>query len=253
MLNSLPSPVLIAHRGSSAHAPENTLASFLLAEIQGVKMIELDVQLTADKHLVVVHDNSVDRTTNGTGKISEMTLAEIRSLNASFSFQEQFPEERIPTLEEVFLRLNPSTLINIELKNIFHPLDELPVKVAEFIYAHKLSDRVFFSSFNPFALSRIARLLPESPRGRLLHYPLTVELHSRIQQLIQSCESVNISFQSLTVRRIEAFQKVGLKVFTYTLNRREDIIKALVSGVDGFFTDDPPLGFAVIEEWKNSE
>src|SRR5690242_14424230 len=102
MLESLPQPVLFAHRGASAHAPENTLAAFELALTQQADGIELDVKLTSDGHVIVHHDATVNRTTNGQGRIKDMTLVGLKKLDAGSSFSEQFRGEKIPTLEEVF-------------------------------------------------------------------------------------------------------------------------------------------------------
>src|ERR1041384_8836764 len=93
MLESLPRPVIIAHRGASARAPENTIASFELAVAQGAEAIELDVKLSADGHVIVHHDPTVDRTTNGKGKVKDLTLAELQQLDAGGFFSETFRSE----------------------------------------------------------------------------------------------------------------------------------------------------------------
>ena len=248
MFKTLTSPVLIAHRGASAYAPENTLASFLLAAEQGSRAIELDVQLTADLHVVAFHDQNVDRLTNGSGRLSKFTLSQIQSMTLSEN-TDTYPGESVPTLDIVLASIDPEILLNIELKNLAFPFDKLPSEVSKIVERHNAGDRVYFSSFNPFALLRISQLLPDSLRGRLLYYPATVELHSRFPWLLWKCQTVNISFKSVSRERVESFKQAGRLVFTYTLNRHEDIIKALDLGVDGFFTDDPPLGFKAISDW----
>src|SRR5512145_1023455 len=100
MLETLPRPVIFAHRGASAHAPENTLAAFELAIAQQADAVELDVKLTADGQVIVFHDSTVDRTTNGHGKVQDMTLAELKALDAGSFLGSQFAGEKIPTLEE---------------------------------------------------------------------------------------------------------------------------------------------------------
>src|SRR5215204_4501911 len=100
MLTSLPQPVIFAHRGASAHAPENTLAAFELALAQGADGIELDAKLSADGHVVVIHDATVDRTTDKHGRVKDMSLAELRSLDAGTFFEEKYHREKVPTLEE---------------------------------------------------------------------------------------------------------------------------------------------------------
>src|SRR5689334_23229806 len=115
MLESLPRPVIFAHRGASAYAPENTIASFEFAVAQGTDAIELDVKLSADGHVIVHHDPTVDRTTNGKGKVKDLTLAELKTLDAGGFFSENFHGEKIPTLEEVFEAVGKRTFINVEL------------------------------------------------------------------------------------------------------------------------------------------
>ena len=98
MFSTLTSPVIFAHRGASSHAPENTLAAFQLAIDQGAEAIELDVQLTRDQEVVVFHDVHLDRTTNGSGKVKDLTLSELKSYNAGIAFNPAYQNEKIPTL-----------------------------------------------------------------------------------------------------------------------------------------------------------
>src|SRR3990170_393671 len=102
MFNQLPRPVIFAHRGASAYAPENTLAAFSLAVRQKSDGIELDAKLSADGHVVVIHDQTVDRTTSSRGRVADLTLADLREMDAGSHFDVEYKGERIPTLEEVF-------------------------------------------------------------------------------------------------------------------------------------------------------
>src|SRR5512140_263558 len=131
MLPDLPRPVVFAHRGASAHAPENTLASFDLAFAQGADAIELDAQLTADGEIVVFHDATLDRATDGTGRLSQKTLAELRALDAGSSFSPKHRGEKIPLLEEVFDAVGKKLFINVELKNYHAPRNDLVPRVCE--------------------------------------------------------------------------------------------------------------------------
>lgn len=248
MFDSLPSPVVIAHRGASTHAPENTLAAFNLAVSQGAPVIELDVQLSADGEVVVFHDCSVSRTTDGSGRIRHLTLKDLKSLHAGASFGTSYPNAKIPTLNEIFNDINPDTFLNIELKNLNSPLDSLPSKVAKIVQASHGNNRVLFSSFNPVALRRIRQYLPTVPRGLLLHKPGHVDLCIFFSGLISGYQSINISFSSVTESRVNALHALGKKVLTYTLNHPLDISHALDCGVDGFFTDDPALGLRILSE-----
>ena len=153
-------PKIIAHRGASGHAPENTMAAFQLALEQGADGIELDVMLSKDGQLVVIHDDTVDRTTNGIGRVKDMTLAQLKALDAGNG-------EQIPTLEEVLETFDGRFLINIELRNYATPLDPLPRVVAELIKSNGFSRSVFVSTFNPINLIRFRRLCPKVKLGLL--------------------------------------------------------------------------------------
>ena len=134
----------IAHRGFSAVYPENTLLSFNKALELGVNHLELDLQVTFDGHLVVMHDRTVDRTTNGSGEVADLTLAEIRELDAGTWRGAEYEGERIPTYEEVIDNL-PTAVLVTELK--FAGNDDIR-KVIDLIEASGVSDRVFISSFD---------------------------------------------------------------------------------------------------------
>jgi len=137
-------PLIIGHRGASAHAPENTIAAFQLALKFGADAVELDAKLSADGAIVVIHDQTVDRTTNGQGKISEFSLTEIKKLDAGSKFDLQFEGEAIPTLEEVFEVVGGKLLINVELTNYAMPNDDLPERVAELVKRMKMEMVLFF-------------------------------------------------------------------------------------------------------------
>src|SRR5512135_2653183 len=128
LLQPRPTPLVLAHRGASLHAPENTLAAFTLAADQGADGIELDVKLTRDGSIVVMHDATVDRTTTGHGRVSDLTLSEIKALDAGSNFEPQFAQERVPLLEEVFAAVAGRLMINIELTNYASRRDGLERK-----------------------------------------------------------------------------------------------------------------------------
>lgn len=246
MFNSLQTPVLFAHRGASAHAPENTLPAFSHAISQGAPAIEIDIQLTSDGIPIVFHDTTLSRTTNGTGRIQDKSLEELKSFDAGVAFGSAFLDTKIPALEEIFTELDKSIFLNIELKNLASPFDLLPEVAANIITKHRAENRVLISSFNPIALLRIGKLLPEVPRGLLLHKTSHVDFCLLFPQFISGIQSLHISFRTLTRERVYAIHNAGKRVFTYTLNHPDDIKKALKYGVDGFFTDDPALGLRII-------
>ena len=149
------------------HAPENTLASFELALSQGADAIELDVRLSADGEVVVIHDSTVDRTTNGHGHVAKLTLNELRSLDAGGYFSEKFRGQKIPLLEEVFETVGTKTAVNVELKDHTLPGSQLVEKVCALIEKHGMEKRIVFSSFFAPDLKKAQRLLPGALCGLL--------------------------------------------------------------------------------------
>lgn len=157
-------PLIISHRGASAIAPENTLAAFSLARELGADGIEFDVQLTADGQPIVIHDASVERTTNGFGEVAEMTLAQLKELDAGDG-------QTLPTLDEVFELLGASMLYNIELKGLSRRENGLEAAVANRIRSHQLEVQTLISSFNPWAVRRACRYMSENTLVALLRVP----------------------------------------------------------------------------------
>lgn len=147
--------LIIGHRGASAYAPENTLAAFELAAEQGADGIELDVQLSKDGRLVIIHDFDVSRTTNGQGKVAELTVAELQAFDAGQG-------QKIPTLDELFEAMGPRLLYNIEIKYFGWRDRGVETAVADRITAYHLENHVLVSSFNPLAVRRARRRLPNS-------------------------------------------------------------------------------------------
>ena len=167
-------PLVIAHRGDSAHRPENTLASFVSALEVGADIVELDVQLSADGHVVVLHDGTVDRTTDGHGSVSELSLAELRRLSAGFPerFGDAYRDERIPTLAETLALLKGRARVLIEIKK-----ESVGEDASSGIEAHTIEEvrragivgDVVFLSFEREALRRCRQLAPEIRRGHLFY------------------------------------------------------------------------------------
>src|SRR5262249_8674104 len=171
---TLPVPLVIGHRGDSAHRPENTLSSFASALEAGVDIVELDVQLTRDQHVVVIHDPTVDRTTSGRGAVGAMTLAEVRALSAGCpaSFGSAYAGERVPTLAEVLAFLKGRARILLEIKTESVTDDVLGGVEARSIAEVRKADMardVVILSFDHRALERSRAQAPEITRGHLFH------------------------------------------------------------------------------------
>jgi glycerophosphoryl diester phosphodiesterase len=249
MYQDLPRPTIFAHRGSIAHAPENTLAAFNLAVAQGAPAIELDAKLTADVEIVVFHDQTLERTTDGRGKLREQTLAGLKELDAGVHFSAAYKGEKIPTLTEVFETVGRLIFINVELTNYTSPRDQLPDKAAALVQKFGLEDRVMFSSFNRYALQRVSRLLPEVPRG-LLALPgiLGAPARSWLGRMGLAYQAIHPAERDATPGLIKKAHQRGYRVHVYTVNRRQEMLRLFQEGVDGIFTDDPPLAFDVLKQ-----
>ncbi|MEW6718775.1 MAG: glycerophosphodiester phosphodiesterase family protein [Chloroflexota bacterium] len=248
MLHRLPRPTIFAHRGASAYAPENTLAAFELAVKQGAHAIELDAKLCADGQVVVIHDTTVDRTTDGSGRVGDLPLEALRELDAGEFFDASFRGERIPTLSEVLESIGRRLWINIELTNYTTPNDALPAKAAELVRHHGLQERVIFSSFNPLTLNRMKKELPRVPKGWLIAPGSWGAWSWRLLRGYISHEAVHPASQIVSPGWVTRIHLQGRRVHVYTVNRVEEIKRLLDWDVDGIFTDDPLLALQVVQE-----
>lgn len=241
MIRHLPTPAVIAHRGASAFAPENTISAFNLAVSQKADAIELDVQLSADGEIIVFHDLTAGRLTSYNGLIRNLKLSKIKELDVGSHFDQAFQGESIPQLSEVLAQ--PGMLpINIELKGFgINPQKFVKSVIADVKY-YDWSDRVLISSFKLIHILysyqaasdlKYALILP-SPFGSLL-------LRTGLIKFLPLV-SVHIPFLSATQRLISKIHSFGMKAFVYTLNSPKNIRLVLEAGADGFFTDNPDLG-----------
>ena len=232
--------LIFAHRGSSVREPENTLVSFQRAEQEGADGIELDVQMTKDGELVVIHDETVNRTTNGKGFVKDFTYAELTQLRIVDKKNKRiFPRsgERIPTLSEVFRWLKTTNLLcNIELKNsvIFYP--NLEERVVQEVKDFGLEDRVVYSSFNHDSLAHMLRIDPHAETAvlykEILHQPW---------KYVQSfgARGIHPSWKSLTQDVLLETIENGIAVRPYTVNRRLVMEQLFRLQCTAIFTDDP--------------
>ena len=245
MLETLPRPTIFAHRGASAHAPENTLAAFELALAQGAEGIELDAKLSADGHAVVIHDATVDRTTDGHGRVKDMSLADLRSLGAGLFFAEKYRGEKVPTLEEVFEALGKRIFINVELTNYNTPGDHLVESVCILVKKFELQKRVLFSSFFASNLSKARGLLPEVPRGLLAFNGLLGAWARSFGFAFGRYQALHPNLKDVTPQQVQRVHRLERRVHVWTVNATEDMRRLFDWGVDAIFTDDPQLAVQV--------
>ncbi len=240
MLAKFSPPTFFAHRGACAHAPENTLSAFELAINQGAPAIEFDVKLTADRQVIIMHDMTVDRTTNGKGEVRNFSLAALRELDAGSWYSEAFVGEKVPTLDEVFEAVGRKLFINVELTNYSTPFDGLVYEVVSLVKKHGLADRILFSSFFPTNLALARRLLPQTPRGQLA-------LDGRSgwwQRAAGNWMDVQAEHPytgDVTAESVQKAHARGRRVHVWTVNDPADMKRLRSLGVDAIFTDDPPL------------
>jgi glycerophosphoryl diester phosphodiesterase len=245
MIETLPQPVIFAHRGASAYAPENTLAAFYLALEQGAPAIEFDVKLSADREVVVIHDQTVNRTTNGSGNVAHLPLEVLRELDAGSWFGDGFRGEKIPTLHEVFAAFGETLLMNIELTNYATPFDALIPRVADLVKRYGVQHRVWFSSFYPHNLIRAARLLPDVPRAQLL-WPGAAGWWQHAWGLAINVQAEHPWKGDVNAESIESAHRRRRRVHAWTVNNPEDIRRLQALGIDGMFTDDPITALQII-------
>jgi glycerophosphoryl diester phosphodiesterase len=249
MWNDLSAPVIVAHRGDKAFAPENTLSAFRQAAEKGADAVEFDVKLSADGQVIVLHDQTVDRTTNGAGNAAKLSLAALRELDAGVQFPGQFPGEKIPTLDDVFTEYGRRLYMNVELTNYSTPNDALVSKVVALVRSHELEKRVLFSSFLSGNLEKARRFLPEVPRA-LLTLPGLMGLWGRNFGWRGDVAALNPYMSDITAGLVDRVHAAGKRVYAWTVIAEADIKRMIGLGVDGIITDDPALALRLLGKGK---
>ena len=238
-------PLIYAHRGASAYAPENTLAAFRLALEQGADGIELDAKLSADGEIVVIHDQTVDRTTQGKGRVNQLALSELKKLDAGSWKGDAFKGEKIPTLAEVFSTVGGKLKINVELTNYSSPQDGLANKVLTLVQEYHLEDSILFSSFLLSNLAIVRQVWPEAPVG-ILADPGIKGLRNRSKFSREiSPGYMHPHFLDVSRRLVEREKAAGRLLNVWTVNSAVVMRTLIRFGVAGIITDDPLLGLKI--------
>ena len=237
--NSVSYPLIFAHRGVSYKAPENTLPAFGLAAEQKADGIELDVQLSADGQPVVIHDFSVDRITDGIGKVADLSLADLQALKIEGA-------EKIPSLDNVFETFGPQFIYNIEIKGLTLRNRGLEAAIADRIEAYHLEDRVIISSFNPFALKRFRKCAPSRIPVALLRKKGLL----RFTYILGDGDGDNPHYSLINRRYMNWAMKRGYKVNAWTVDDPDEARRLTDLGVHGLITNKPAFLRASLEQNK---
>jgi glycerophosphoryl diester phosphodiesterase len=228
---------IFAHRGSAGTHPENTMIAFYEAERAGADGIELDVQLTKDGQIVVIHDETIDRTTDGTGWVKDFTYHELQQFNAAYKFANQYGTCRIPLLEEVLAWICSKPLfLNIELKNSVIAYEKLEEKVIAMIRHYRLEDRTILSSFNHNSMARCHRLAPAIETALLYIEPLYEPWH---YVCVMRAKGLHPYHRNVTEPFIRQARRHQIAVRPFTINKESLMKKMFQYKVDAIFTDYP--------------
>jgi glycerophosphoryl diester phosphodiesterase len=239
-LKTFKRPFVIAHRGYKAKYPENTISAFNAATDAGAQMIEMDVRLTKDQKVVIIHDESLERTTDGHGLVKDHTLEELKQLDAGGWFHPRFAGERIPTLEEILSKMMDRTLLNIEIKAIEYgpnqPPDAIEQQVVQHIQRQKALSFVLISSFELKILENITAMQLTMPIALISNRPAD-------QDTLKICQSLKIfswhpKLDIVTRDQVTMMHEANIKVFPYNVNSLKDFQKTIQMETDGVIVDD---------------
>ncbi|MBO0991722.1 glycerophosphodiester phosphodiesterase [Bacillus sp. SD088] len=228
--------ISVAHRGASGYAPENTMAAFQKAVDHGMDYIELDIHLSKDDQLVIIHDDKVNRTTNGSGYVRNFTLEELKELDAGSKFNASFKGERIITLEELLDTMLHQIGIIIEIKE---PEANTGIEqiLADLIEQYNNTNNVIIQSVNFESMKKMHELLPKIPVAVLVsrtEHPLSSQ---QLDDIADYATYVNYNIRYLRQRDVEEIHKRDKKVMAWTIRDPRKMQKALNLGVDGIITD----------------
>ncbi|MBB6218990.1 glycerophosphoryl diester phosphodiesterase [Anaerosolibacter carboniphilus] len=237
---------IFAHRGASGYAPENTMAAFQKALEMGADGIELDVHLSKDGRLIVCHDETLQRTTNGMGWIKDMTLEEIRQYDGGSWFSEEYQREKVPVLEEVLdLIQSTKTLLNVEIKNGIVIYPGIERKVINLIRRYALEERTIISSFYHYSLVESKRIDPFIKTGALYvaGWLEPWEYARKIQ-----ADALHPIYHNIDLAFVEGCRSYGIDINTYTVNEEADMARLAGMGVAGIITNHPDRGVSMMNQ-----
>ena len=237
---------VFAHRGWCGVYPENTMLAFEKAIELGVDGIELDVHMTKDNQLVIIHDETVNRTCDGTGRVKDMTVEELKKLDASSIFRGKYGKCEIPTLREYLERVKDLPLItNIELKTNLYDYEGLPEMVYELIKEYGLQDRMIISSFNHYTIMRMKAIAPELKYGFLSD---TWILDAGAYCAKHGVPCYHPGRGNLIPELVKEIKDHGLEINTWTVNQEEEVRRFHAMGIDSIIGNYPDMIKRVLAE-----
>ncbi len=229
--------LIFGHRGAMARAPMNSMAAFKLAGEQGADGIELDVHLSRDGQLVVIHDDTVDATTDGQGKVADMTLDQLKRLDAGAWYADEFAGQGIPTLDEVIDAIGKSLFINVEIKSPRESVDRLENRLASCLRRHNMRERIIVSCFDPVILRRVKQTMPMVLMGFLYQPDMPAAHYLPLKELWHEARHPRHDMVDEGYMRWARAQGYFVNVWTVNDPRRALQLKRL--GVNSIMTDDP--------------
>lgn len=228
---------IFAHRGASAYAPENTVEAFALAMEQGADGIELDVQMTKDGQVVVIHDETIDRVSDGTGAVRDYSLEELRKFRFA-NHMKNYENAMIPTLKEVLDLIKPSNmLLNIELKTGIYWYPSLEEKTMELVKEAGMEDRVIYSSFNHYSIKKILEL--DSCAECAFLYSDVILNVDKYAKNVGVCGLHPAVYHLKMAEFLKEYQESGLKVRVWTVNKKEDMERFIKADLEAVITNYP--------------
>ncbi|OLS41766.1 glycerophosphodiester phosphodiesterase [Bacillus sp. MRMR6] len=238
---------IFAHRGYSANFAENTMTAFIEAEKAGADGLELDVQLTKDGEVVVIHDEKVNRTTDGNGFVKNLLFKEIRKFNAN---KKGVKKEPIPSLIEVLEWMQTNNMVcNIELKNTLIPYKGMEEKVIDLTRQYGLTDRIIISSFNHYSIVYSYRMAPEIETAPLFYE--TIYMPWIYAQSIRA-KGIHPKYSLISDEIIKSTMENGIAVRPYTVNKEADMHRLFKINCTAIITDDPVKALRIKKQYRET-
>jgi glycerophosphoryl diester phosphodiesterase len=231
-------PVVIAHRGASGHAPENTLAAYRKALELNAVAAETDVFLSSDNRVIAIHDETLERTTNGSGRVDETSYEDLRALDAGSWFDPSFADEQLPELGELLDLIDKRMILCIEIKEG----EGIEAVIRDILDARDARQHVVFFSFNPEKVKLTKELMPDVPSLYLVHVseaPYEYPAGLVDEALSLGADALGVSGRGVHTVNIDEAHAAGLAVFVYTINELEHVDRVLQTKVDGIITNFP--------------